>query len=226
MPASYNRHWSIFKAWKDWKAACLSFADPDICSEDELERRAQYLGIPVAQLRWVSSYRPDPISLLERRMGALSLDPDEIAHMEPLTVRELRQAHDTVRSGAIRQLVELCLGSTPSVDLFGEFAARELDKAQEQLLLIGNGSAEEKVAMFLVNWRNRLARFSAFSETVPLPMRRQDIADFLGLKLETVSRTLAKLEQKNVIRLVPNGVFLTGLAQTLLMTGGSCQSQI
>jgi CRP-like cAMP-binding protein len=31
-------------------------------------------------------------------------------------------------------------------------------------------------------------------------MRRQDIADFLGLKLETVSRPLAKLEQKNVIR--------------------------
>jgi CRP/FNR family transcriptional regulator, anaerobic regulatory protein len=117
--------------------------------------------------------------------------------------------------------------SSPGVmRLMVEFAARELDKAQDQLLLLGNGSAEEKVAMFLVNWRNRLARFSAFSETVPLPMRRQDIADFLGLKLETVSRTLAKLEQKNVIRLVPNGVFLTGLAQTLLMTGGSCQSQI
>jgi Crp-like helix-turn-helix domain len=46
---------------------------------------------------------------------------------------------------------------------------------------------------------------------VPLPMRRRDIADFFGLKLETVSRALAKLELKNVIRLVPNGVFLTGL---------------
>jgi hypothetical protein len=46
------------------------------------------------------------------------------------------------------------------------------------------------------------------------------------LKLETVSRALAKLEQKNVIRLVPNGVFLTGLAQTLLVTGGSHQPKI
>jgi CRP/FNR family transcriptional regulator len=71
-----------------------------------------------------------------------------------------------------------------------------------------------------------LARLSVFSETVPLPMRRQDIADFLGLKLETVSRTLAKLEQKKVIRLVPNGVFLTGLAQTPLVTWRSHQPQI
>jgi len=57
-------------------------------------------------------------------------------------------------------------------------------------------------------------------------MRRQDIADFLGLKLETVSRTLAKLEQKNAIRIVPKGVFLTGLEQTLLVTGRNYQSQI
>jgi CRP/FNR family transcriptional regulator len=107
-----------------------------------------------------------------------------------------------------------------------EFATRELDMAQDQLLLLGNGSAEERVAMFLVSWRNRLARLSVFSQTVPLPMRRQDIADFLGLKLETISRTLAKLEQKNVIRVVPKGVFLTGLEQTLLVTGRSYQPHI
>jgi CRP/FNR family transcriptional regulator, anaerobic regulatory protein len=91
-----------------------------------------------------------------------------------------------------------------------EFATRELDMAQDQLLLLGNGSAEEKVAIFLVSWRNRLARLSVSSGTVPLPMRRQDIADFLGLKLETISRTLAKLEQKNVIRIVPKGGVLDG----------------
>ncbi len=90
MPASYNHHWSIFKAWKDWKAACLGPADSDFCSEDELLRRARDLGIPAAQLRWVSNYSPDPISLLERRMEALSLDPDEVTHLEPLMVRELR----------------------------------------------------------------------------------------------------------------------------------------
>jgi hypothetical protein len=95
MPASYNHHRSIFKAWKDRKVACSSFADSDVCSQYELKRRADYLGIPVAQLRWVSSFGPDPISLLERRMEALSLKPDEVAHIEPLTVRELQ--HRCVR---------------------------------------------------------------------------------------------------------------------------------
>jgi hypothetical protein len=90
MPASYNHHWSIFKAWKDWKAACLSLADPDVCSEAELLRIAQELDVPAAQLRWVSSYSPDPIGLLERRMEALSLNREEVTHMEPLTVRELQ----------------------------------------------------------------------------------------------------------------------------------------
>jgi CRP/FNR family transcriptional regulator, anaerobic regulatory protein len=124
------------------------------------------------------------------------------------------------------ELTKFVRSSPGIMKLIVEFAARELDMAQDQLLLLGNGSAEEKVLTFLVNWRNRLTRGSVSSKTVPLPMRRQDIADFLGLKLETVSRTLAKLEQKNVIRLVPNGVCLTDLAQTPLMTGASHRPQI
>ena len=93
--------------------------------------------------------------------------------------------------------------------------------AQNQLSLLGNGSAEEKLAIFLVNWRNRLARSATNSQPVPLPMRRQDIADFLGLKLGTVSRTLAKLEEKDVIRLLPKGVLFTRLERASLITGRS-----
>jgi hypothetical protein len=101
MAASHNHHWSILKDWKDWKAACFSFANSDVCSEDELRRRAHDLDIPFAQLRWVPNHSPDPISLSERRMQALSLNPDEVAHMEPLMVRELR--HRCVKCGKRRQ---------------------------------------------------------------------------------------------------------------------------
>src|SRR5260370_9429660 len=91
MPASHDHHWSIFKAWRDWRVARSSLADSDVCSEHELKHWARYLGIPAAQLRWVSSYSPDPIGLLERRMDALSLDPDEVVRIEPLRVQDLRQ---------------------------------------------------------------------------------------------------------------------------------------
>ena len=116
------------------------------------------------------------------------------------------------------------IGKSPKLTrLLLDFAARKLNMARDQLLLLGNGSAEEKVAIFLVDWRKRLEPLVAISRPLPLPMPRQDIADFLGLKLETVSRTLAKLEQKNVIRLVPKGVFLNGLEDTALVTGRTAQ---
>src|SRR6516225_5568026 len=116
------------------------------------------------------------------------------------------------------------IGKSPILTrLLLDFAARKLNMARDQLLLLGNGSAEERVAIFLVDWRKQLEPLVAISRPLPLPMPRQDIADFLGLKLETVSRTLAKLEQKNVIRLIPKGVFLNGLEDTALVTGRSPQ---
>jgi len=115
------------------------------------------------------------------------------------------------------ELLRLIVSSPNLMRRLIEFANRELDMAQAQLLLLGNGSAEKRVAIFLISWRNRLARVSASSSSkiVPLPMRRRDIAAFLGLKLETVSRTFARLEEKNVLRVVPEGVSLTGLEETL-----------
>ena len=121
-----------------------------------------------------------------------------------------------------REELKRFIKTSPNVmQLLMEFAARELQLAQDQLTLLGNGSAEERVVAFLVNWRRRVARLTPISQAVPLPMRRQDIADFLGLKLETVSRTFAKLEQRDVIRIVPHGVVLTGLEQTELVAGRS-----
>jgi CRP/FNR family transcriptional regulator len=114
-----------------------------------------------------------------------------------------------------REELKRLIQTNPGITrLLIEFAASELQSAQDQLTLLGNGSAEERVVAFLGNWRRRMARLTPVSQSIPLPMRRQDIADFLGLKLETVSRTFAKLEQRNIIRIVPHGVVLIGLEQT------------
>jgi CRP/FNR family transcriptional regulator, anaerobic regulatory protein len=165
----------------------------------------------------------------ERRQVLAFALPGDFLEM-PLASRH-RFSADAVGEVALCQfsrneLMRFLESSPPLMRHLLEFANRELASAQDQLLLLGTGSAEKKLALFLVGWRDRMARVSTLSEIVPLPMRRRDIADFLGLKLETVSRTLAKLEQKNVIRIVPKGVSLTGLEETSLVKEAIYQPQI
>jgi CRP/FNR family transcriptional regulator len=89
-----------------------------------------------------------------------------------------------------------------------EFATHELSLAQDQMVLLGRRTAEEKVASFLIGLRGRLARIGMTSVTVPLPMSRQDIADFLGLTIETVSRTFSRMAREKRLLIVPGGVRL------------------
>jgi CRP/FNR family transcriptional regulator, anaerobic regulatory protein len=115
-------------------------------------------------------------------------------------------------------LTEFIRSSPNIMRLTAEFAIRELDRAQGQLLLLGKGSDEQRIAKFLVNWRSRLAGVIGFSETVLLPMGQQDIADYLALGLETVSRTLKRLERKKLVRMVPKSEPITALEKTPLLT--------
>lgn len=100
-----------------------------------------------------------------------------------------------------------------------EFAARELMLAQEQMLLLGRRTAEEKVAAFLVGWRARLANIGDQQHTIALPMSRQDIADYLGLTIETVSRTLTRFEREKMLVIVSGGVRLLDAKRAEAMAG-------
>ena len=73
-------------------------------------------------------------------------------------------------------------------------AAGDLQRAQDHIMLLIK-TAQERVAGFLVEMS---VRNSGASE-VDLPMSRQDIADYLGLTIETVSRTLTQLENSGAI---------------------------
>jgi len=75
------------------------------------------------------------------------------------------------------------------------YAMRSLARAQLHALLLGRRSAVEKVAAFLVDW----ATHSSDGDSVTLEMGRQDIGDYLGLTIETVSRTLSQFERDALI---------------------------
>ncbi len=74
--------------------------------------------------------------------------------------------------------------------------ARELQRVQDHIIVLIK-SAQERVAGFLLEMAGRAAGGGA----VELPMSRQDIADYLGLTIETVSRTLTQLEKTAAIEL-------------------------
>lgn len=78
--------------------------------------------------------------------------------------------------------------------LIWQATAAELQRTQSHMLLLGQTTACEKVARFLIDIA---ARFRG--DSVYLPMGRQDIADYLGLTMETISRMLGRLQSDGVV---------------------------
>ncbi|WP_081739550.1 cyclic nucleotide-binding domain-containing protein [Methylobacterium sp. 10] len=89
-----------------------------------------------------------------------------------------------------------------------EITGQELSRAKDMMMLLGRRTADEKVATFLMGLRDRYVRIGLSPITLELPMGRLDIADHLGLTIETVSRTLSRLDKDGCILIVPGGVRL------------------
>lgn len=82
----------------------------------------------------------------------------------------------------------------------------ELDRARQWMMLLGRKTASERIATLLLEMSSRLggascAAITPFLDAFDLPMGRQQMADVLGLTIETVSRQLTKLKQAGIIDL-------------------------
>ncbi len=78
-----------------------------------------------------------------------------------------------------------------------DLAVDELRRTREHVVLLGKTTAPERIVAFL----HGLAAAHARGEIVDIPMSRQDIADYLGLTIETVSRTLTQFGETGIIEL-------------------------
>ena len=84
-------------------------------------------------------------------------------------------------------------------------AGHELAAAQEQMLLLGRKSALEKIASFLFRMSERARNRGLKANPITLAMTRHDMADYLGLTTETVSRIFTQLRGRDLIALQPGG---------------------
>lgn len=88
-----------------------------------------------------------------------------------------------------------------------EVAGGEVANMQDLSILLCRKTAIERIASFLVSMANRTVE-PAVGRQLPLPMCRADIADYLGLTIETVSRNMTRLKAMRVIDLPNRGSFV------------------
>jgi CRP/FNR family transcriptional regulator, nitrogen fixation regulation protein len=102
-----------------------------------------------------------------------------------------------VRSVKKQALSALAASDVEVSDRLLSLTARELARKQDLALLLSRGS-QERVIYFLVEMAQRT---SPKESRIELPMSRQDIGDYLGLTIETVSRVFWDLERRGVIKI-------------------------
>lgn len=102
-----------------------------------------------------------------------------------------------------REKLEALLTEIPHLEQrLLSMASHELAAAQDQMMMLGRKSARERVVSFLLMLSNAAARRDMPPNPVSVPMTRTDIADYLGLTIETVSRTLTQLRKQGLIELL------------------------
>ncbi len=119
----------------------------------------------------------------EHIMNAQAIKATKVRCM-PLAALHRIAAHDPALSFRLYQTV-----------------AQELASTRDLLMTIGHRSASERVASFLLALSRRNEESGAPANIIDLPMTRADIADFLGLTIETVSRTFSKMKSRRLIDL-------------------------
>lgn len=93
-----------------------------------------------------------------------------------------------------------------------QLLASEMTSRHDMLLALGKMSAEEKLAVFLVKLSSNFSRRGFSATEFNLSMSRLDIADYLGITIETVSRLLARLQEEKLIAVERRNIRILDLA--------------
>jgi CRP/FNR family transcriptional regulator, nitrogen fixation regulation protein len=134
-----------------------------------------------------------------RQIGAFHL-PGDTFGLESGTIHRL--AAEAILDTTVRLVKRRSLEQAAQTDVrvarnLWAITSGELRHAENHMLLLGRKTAMERVATFLLEMDRRLAA----TGMIALPMCRRDIGDYLGLTLETVSRSLSELQAKGVLGL-------------------------
>lgn len=130
--------------------------------------------------------------------------PGEILGLDALetdkhTCTAIAMETSSLCSFPFNSLSELCTQVPALQEQMFRLMSRELSYENQLLLTIGKKSAEERIATFLLSLSSRFKRLGYSANEFKLAMSRQEIGNYLGLTIETVSRIFGRLQKNGLI---------------------------
>ena len=110
------------------------------------------------------------------------------------------------------QLTELAAGSSALQQVVSRLMSREIVREHSLMMLLGSMNAEERLATFLLNLSQRMKARGYSATEFHLRMSRAEIGSYLGMKLETVSRTFSAFQQQRLLEVDKKHIRITDLA--------------
>ena len=104
---------------------------------------------------------------------------------------------------------------------FHRIMSAEITREQDVMLLLGNMRAEQRFAVFLTNLAARYAARGYSATAFQLRMSREDIGNYLGLTIESISRLLARFKKLGLLRVEKRGVTLLNPARLRALAAGT-----
>jgi CRP/FNR family transcriptional regulator len=138
-------------------------------------------------------------------IDAISSDqhPRDVVALETTEICEL----------PFRKLETLARGLPDLQHQLFRLMSREIMQEEVQLLMLGRMKAEERLAAFLLRFSKRYQALGHSPTDLRLPMSRQDLGDYLGLALETVSRLFSRFQEEKLITVQGRGIKQLNIAR-------------
>ena len=118
--------------------------------------------------------------------------------------------------------LEELFGTIPSLlHHFHRMMSQEITREQNVMLLLGNMRAEQRFAAFLINLSSRYAARGYSSTTFQLRMSREEIGNYLGLTIESISRLLSRLKKQGLLRVANREIELLDMTRMRALAAGT-----
>ena len=145
----------------------------------------------------------DAISTEHHHCDAMALEDSEVCEIPFARLEEL--------FGTIHSLLHH----------FHRMMSQEITREQNVMLLLGNMRAEQRFAAFLINLSSRYAARGYSSTTFQLRMSREEIGNYLGLTIESISRLLSRLKKQGLLRVANREIELLDITRMRAVAAGT-----